>query len=67
MAEFLAMGGYGAYVWTSYAVFGVVLLLDAVTPLLQRRRALRELQGRLKRQARNVSNSSRPPGTQGAA
>ena len=52
MADFFAMGGYGAYVWASYAVFGIVLLADALTPLLQRRRALRELQGRLKRQAR---------------
>jgi heme exporter protein D len=67
MAEFLTMGGYGAYVWTSYGVFGLVLLLDAVTPLFQRRRALRELQGRIKRQARNVSNRSRPPGAEGAA
>jgi heme exporter protein D len=67
MAEFLAMGGYGGYVWTSYAVFGLVLLLDAVTPLLQRRRALRDLRSRLKRQARNVSNRSRPPGAEGAA
>jgi len=67
MADFFAMGGYGAYVWTAYAVFGVVLLVDALTPLLQRRRALRELRGRLKRQARNVSDKSRPPGTEGAA
>jgi len=52
MADFFAMGGYGAYVWTAYAVFGLVLLADALTPLLQRRRALRDLRGRLKRQAR---------------
>jgi len=52
MADFLAMGGYGTYVWTAYAVFGLVLLADALTPLLRRRRALRDLRGRLKRQAR---------------
>ena len=54
MAEFLQMGGYGAYVWTSYAIFGVVLIADALAPLLQRRRALRELSGRLKREARRT-------------
>jgi heme exporter protein D len=54
MADFFSMGGYAPYVWTSYAVFGLVLLADALAPLLQRRRALRELQGRLKRQARRT-------------
>jgi len=55
MADFLAMGGYGAYVWTAYAVFGLVLLADALAPLLQRRRALREMDGRRKRQARRAA------------
>ena len=27
MSEFLAMGGYGAYVWTAYGVTAVALLL----------------------------------------
>ena len=51
MSDFFAMGGYGAYVWTAYAVFLIVLALDALAPLLQRRKALRELGNRLKRQA----------------
>jgi heme exporter protein D len=51
MAEFFAMGGYAAYVWTAYAVFALTLLADACAPLLQRRRALRELRGRIKREA----------------
>jgi heme exporter protein D len=49
MAEFLAMGGYGAYVWPSYAVFAIVLALEALAPLVQRRRVLAELRARLKR------------------
>jgi heme exporter protein D len=52
--DFLAMGGYGAYVWSSYAVFFVVLALEAFSPLATRRRVLTELRGRLKRRdARN--------------
>ena len=51
MADFFGMGGYGAYVWPAYLVFFVVLLFDTVSPFLQRRRALRELQSRLKREA----------------
>ncbi|MBX3727427.1 MAG: heme exporter protein CcmD [Xanthomonadales bacterium] len=40
MSEFLAMGGYGAYVWSAYAVTAVVLAWDATAPF-RRRRALR--------------------------
>ncbi len=40
MSEWLAMGGYGAYVWPAYAVFLVVLALDALAPRAQRRRLL---------------------------
>ena len=55
MSDFLAMGGYAAYVWAAYAVFALTLLADALAPLLQRRRALRELRGQLKRQARRAA------------
>ncbi|RYD14738.1 MAG: heme exporter protein CcmD [Lysobacteraceae bacterium] len=49
MAEFLDMGGYAAYVWPSYAVFVLVLALEALAPRFQRRRVLAELRARLKR------------------
>ncbi|HEX7769476.1 MAG TPA: heme exporter protein CcmD [Dokdonella sp.] len=49
MADFLAMGGYGAYLWPSYAVFVIVLAIDAVAPRLRRRRVLAEIRGKLKR------------------
>ncbi|HEX6834655.1 MAG TPA: heme exporter protein CcmD [Rudaea sp.] len=55
MSDFFAMGGYGAYVWSAYAVFFVVLIADAIAPVFQRRRALRELRGRFKRQAARKS------------
>ncbi|UXI67037.1 heme exporter protein CcmD [Tahibacter amnicola] len=50
MSEFLAMGGYGGYVWSAYAIFFVVLAADALAPQLRRKRVLRDLRGRLKRQ-----------------
>ena len=37
MQEFLAMGGYGAYVWTSFALTFAVLVLNLV--LARRRHA----------------------------
>jgi heme exporter protein D len=59
MADFLGMGGYGVYVWPAYLVFFVVLLFDAVSPFIQRRRAMRELQSRLKREAARQSTVGR--------
>ena len=49
MTEFLAMGGYAHYVWPAYAVFFIVLTLDAIAPRMQRRRVLAELRARLAR------------------
>jgi heme exporter protein D len=51
MADFFAMGGYGAYLWPSYAVFLIVLAIDAIAPRLRRRRVLAEIRGKLKRRA----------------
>jgi heme exporter protein D len=56
MAEFFAMGGYGAYIWPAYAVFFVVLAIDAIAPRLRRKRVLAEIRGKLKRrQSREVT------------
>jgi heme exporter protein D len=38
VSEFLAMGGYGFYVWGSYAVTFAVIVLE-ILMLVQRRRA----------------------------
>lgn len=50
MNDFLAMGGYGFYVWASFAVFVIVLAIDALAPTLRRRKVLAELRGRIKRE-----------------
>lgn len=50
MSEFLSMGGYGAYVWSSYAIFVLALLIDFIAPRLRSRRVITELRGRLKRE-----------------
>ena len=63
-ATFFRMGGYAAYVWPAYAVFFAVLVADSVAPRLRRRRILRELRGRLARQAareRRATSVSRSP------
>lgn len=50
MSDFWAMGGYAFYVWTSYGIAFVVMLLGIVKPILSHKQQLRELQ--LKRQRR---------------
>ena len=53
-SEFLAMGGYGFYVWGSYGLALLVLLLNLYLPLRRRktvRRLLHEFL-RLKEQTR---------------
>ncbi len=47
--EFLAMGGYGIYVWPAYGIAFVVLLLNVVLPIIQRKQFLRQLALKQKR------------------
>jgi heme exporter protein D len=61
MAEFFAMHGYAAYVWSAYAIFFIVLLGDALAPLLRRRRILTDMRGRLKRE--HARGANKPQGT----
>jgi heme exporter protein D len=58
MSSFLAMGGYAGFVWPAYAVFFIVLAIDALAPRLQRRRLLQELRGRLQRRASRDRNGT---------
>ncbi len=50
MDNFASMGGYAGFVWSAYAVFFIVLAIDTIAPMLQRRKALKELQGRMRRE-----------------
>lgn len=47
--EFFAMGGYAFYVWTSYGLAFVVLLLNVLIPNWQRKIFLRQLASKQKR------------------
>ena len=58
MNEALAMGGYGAYVWSSYAIFAIALLIDYLAPKLRNRRVIADLRGRMKRQQRRQEKSA---------
>ncbi|HUT40746.1 MAG TPA: heme exporter protein CcmD [Gammaproteobacteria bacterium] len=49
--EFLHMGGYAFYVWTSYGIALLILLVNIVLPLRQRRKLLTDI-ARAARRAR---------------
>ena len=42
-AEFFAMGGYGFYVWGTYAFATVVLVLNVIAPLRRRKAVMKML------------------------
>jgi heme exporter protein D len=50
LQEFLAMGGYGFYVWTSYGICLVVLVANVLIPVIQRNKFLRQQALKQKRQ-----------------
>ncbi len=41
MSEYLAMGGYGGYIWGSYLVGALVIVLELLALRARRRAALR--------------------------
>jgi len=43
LVDFFHMGGYAFYVWWSYAIVAVVLVLNLVAPALRHRRVCRTL------------------------
>jgi heme exporter protein D len=52
--EFFHMGGYAVYVWTSYGIALVVLLLNIILPVRQHRKLLTDI-------ARMASRAGRKP------
>lgn len=49
-SEFFAMGGYAAYVWSSYALTAVVLVANIVLPLRQRRQIISRVKRAVRRE-----------------
>lgn len=50
-ADFLAMGGHGPYVWSTYSLCMAIMAWTAVLPMLARRRYLKDLARRRRREA----------------
>jgi heme exporter protein D len=50
LAEFLNMGGYAAYVWSSYGIAAVVLVANLVIPLQKHRLLVSRLRRRFRQE-----------------
>ncbi len=50
-ADFLAMGGHSLYVWSTYGICMSLMAWTAVLPVLARRRYLKDLARRRRREA----------------
>lgn len=47
LTDFFSMGGYAVYVWSSYGIALVALILNIALPVMKERKTMRELQTRL--------------------
>ncbi len=52
LTEFLHMGGYGFYVWTSYGLAFIVLVLNLLMPIWRRKKLISDFARRLRRERR---------------
>jgi heme exporter protein D len=50
-SEFFNMGGYAFFVWTSYALTLIVIVLNIVSPMLQRKKTIARIKRAIKREA----------------
>ena len=50
LAEWFAMGGYGGYVWASYALAAALIAYNLIAPIRRERRLLREIARRRRRE-----------------
>lgn len=53
--EFFSMGGYALYVWTSYGLMAVILILNLLAPLKRHAEVLKTIARRLKQEQRKPS------------
>ncbi|WP_067865018.1 heme exporter protein CcmD [Neptuniibacter marinus] len=53
-SDFIAMGGHGFYVWLSYAIALVVVVINIVNPALQKKKIVSNLVRRLRRENKSL-------------
>jgi heme exporter protein D len=49
-SEFFAMGGYAFFVWTSYGIALLVILLNIVMPVIERKKVISRVKRAIRRE-----------------
>ena len=61
LSAFLDMGGYGFFVWWSYAIVAATLVINVVLPWWRNRQTARQLRQKLRRAELARSEPVQPP------
>ena len=59
MAEFFHMGGYAAYVWSSYGLALIVLLPTLLLPIRENKQLIKKIKGRYKREQSQLESEQK--------
>ena len=62
LTEFLHMGGYAFYVWTSYGLALVVLVVNMIVPLRHRKKLLGDFARKARRERKPIENLEKHSG-----
>lgn len=54
-SEFLAMGGYGLYVWGSFGVTALIMLIEPIAVTRNRKITIARLKRQLRAETRNTA------------
>jgi len=54
-ADFIAMGGYGTYVWGSFGVTALIMLIEPIVVARNRKTTIARLKRQLRAETRNTA------------
>ena len=57
-SEFFHMGGYAFFVWWSYAIFFIVIAINVIHPVLQRKSVINRVRRAIRRENLNKTDGS---------
>jgi len=57
-SEFFHMGGYAVFVWTSYGLALLMVVVNVVSPMIERKRVIARVKRAIKREALREQNKS---------
>lgn len=50
LSSFFAMGGHGVYVWLSYGCAALILAVNFISPVIQRKKIIKDIERQMRRE-----------------